>query len=230
MARSLIASDNFNRAALGSNWVALNAVNGGSLSITGSTHLIGGSAGEPSANFGAASRFVGTTSPATGQVINNSGTFSNDQYAKVQLIDVNTGFGTDYFGGVLVRASGDTPESARDYYAAVVFADVTDFETRLFKVVNGTYTQLATTTGTVWADNDTISCEVEGTALRVYKNDVQIAALNATDSSLTTGKPGLIGADLQASVILLDNWEGGDVTSGGGGGGGGDEFIVNILG
>lgn len=198
MARTLVASDNFDRASLGADWAQLNAGNAGSITIGASTYAVG--AGGAAENLVACARWVG------------AGTFSDNQYAKATVQNLGF-FGNNYWVGVIVRASADT-DNARDFYAAVVCDDGgSNRTTRLGKTVNGTWTLIASTVLT-WASNDTIAIEVEGASLRVYQNDAEIAALASTDSSLTTGKPGAICAE----ALRLDNWESGDVGASGSGG------------
>jgi hypothetical protein len=57
---------------------------------------------------------------------------------------------------------------------------------------------------------DTIGGEVEGTALRIFKNDVEEA--NTTDATYSSGSPGLMGMAFSAQAgTEMDDWEGGDL-------------------
>lgn len=189
MARSSVATDNFNRAngGLGANWESLNSIDGGEVEI--SSNVIGG------ANTGAfaVSRWVG------------AGTFSDDQYSS--LVFLETDFGVSPYGmGVVARASGDT-DTTRDYY--YFFANSNDTYV-LGKVVNGTNTNLATGSRT-WVDGERIEIECEGTTIRGMVDGVSVASV--TDASLTTGKPGVLGSG-DSFVATGDDWDGGDIVAG----------------
>jgi hypothetical protein len=191
MARTLIASDNFNRAdgAVGANWTQTNT-DAGSMSISGNACIPGNS--------------LGTSS----MVWAGAGAFSNDQYAKVTLKAID--FGSSNYGfGVTVRSSNDLTTARDNYY----FYAGSDNTGELGKVVNGTTTVLGS--GTVNATtNDTIALEVVGTTLICYLNDVPLGgSFTQTDSSLSTGKPGLMGRG-DSGVAKGAPWEGGDVTAG----------------
>jgi len=197
MARTLIASDDFNRAgpSLGSNWANLNTLSRGDVLINSSTRAAGeysGSAGE----FPAA-RWVG------------AGTFTDDQYSSITMLNCIGAGSSAYIIGVIVRASADT-YTARDYYEASVQVDPANpLTTTLKKWVNGTATVLHSATVT-WANNDVLSLEAEGTTLRVCKNGTPLGgSFTQTDSSLTTGKPGIT----LAASIYGDDWEGGNVSA-----------------
>ena len=199
MARTQIATDNFNRAALGANWAQLFPFNG-NMQILSSTILAGGSA---TSQFQAA-RWVG------------AGTFTDDQYALIAInsLDFQS---QNYSIGVVCRASADQ-DGNRDYYYAVVYGDAaSSYTTALGKVVNGTATELHSAE-VAWVAGDTIELECEGTSLRLLRNGVSLGGLfEQTDSDLTTGLPGVAGAGGYAGVSG-DNWEGGNITTAGGGG------------
>jgi hypothetical protein len=189
MARTSVATDNFNRASLGSNWQGLYTWDG-NLTIQSST-LVRGS---------------GTANPARW---NGSGTFSDNQYSSATIVTFGGVDTSNYYLGCICRASGDVDSSAtntRDFYEFIV-QDVSARRIELAKTVNGTRTILAFSATSSFANGDIISMEVEGTTLRGYRNGVLI--LSATDSDLTTGKPGLIGSD----GTTMDDWDGGDVTA-----------------
>lgn len=194
MARTAIATDDFNRASLGANWAQIANGVGGSISINSSTRATGAT-GNGAEN--AAARWVG------------AGTFTANQYAAAKLLNFDYQ-NANYWAGVIVRASGDT-DAARDFYYAIVQMDDggPSYTTRVGKVVNGTDTSLANV-DQAWSVNDVISLEVEGTSLRVFRNGTQIAGLNATDASLSTGAPGII----LSQSFYLDDFEGGNITAG----------------
>jgi len=81
---------------------------------------------------------------------------------------------------------------------------------RLWKYVNNTVTSLGTGAATL-AVGDTIRTEADGTTIRLLVNGSQ--QVSVTDSSLTTGAPGLWLDHSNTGVALIDNWEGGDITA-----------------
>jgi len=194
MARTAIATDNFNRAdapGLGPNWgnVGQFATSSGVMRINASINIYGGGGG-PSA-----ARWVG------------AGAFTADQYSSLVL----TGTGTDFsYVGVIARASADQ-DAARDYYLyrmRGIFGT-----TDLVKCVNGVETTLSATPATLtWVDGDRIEIECEGTTIRGLQNGV--VRHTATDSSLTTGAPGVFGAHVSVVPPFGDDWEGGNITAG----------------
>lgn len=197
MGRSVVATDNFNRASLGTDWTQLDTFDG-SLIINTSIRLDSDNSS------------LGSSSPVGRW--DGAGTFSDNQYAKITVKALDN-IAAGHWGGVIVRASADQ-DAARDFYYAIIesVGAGPTYTTRVGKVVNGTHTSLASTTQT-WSIDDTIELEVEGSDLRVYRNGSQITALNVTDTALTTGKPGAI----TNATFYLDDWEGGDVTAAGGG-------------
>lgn len=196
MARTLIASDDFNRASLGANWAQCNAIEG-SIAINASTQIYGPNALGDGARQSA--RWVG------------AGSFTDDQYSSLE-ITLLSNFTTDYGIGVIARASADT-NAARDQYVVFVCADSggPSYTTNFGKVVNGTYTSLHTAAVT-WSVGDRVEIECEGTTIRACKNGTPLGgAFTVTDTSLTTGVPGVAGSG-GATTARGDNWQGGNVT------------------
>jgi hypothetical protein len=192
MARTLIASDNFNRAgpALGANWgqVGPAAGSGENIQITASTKIYG-------AGASCAARWVG------------AGTFTNDQYSSLVILAFSVDFNDI---GVIARASADQ-DANRDHYIFRV-RGITNAMV-LSKCVNGTVTNLATGTGT-FTSGDRIEIECEGTAIRGLKNGSVL--LSATDAALTTGAPGVYATATGGPAEPFgDDWEGGAITAGG---------------
>jgi hypothetical protein len=147
-----------------------------------------------------------------------TGTFSNDQYAKI-TIGAMGAFGATYLAGVVVRASADTNTNA-DYYAVYVIDNAANGGTKtckLMKRVDGSASTLVTHTTTTWTNGDTVELEVQDSGgdpvLRVFKNGTQIFTHTDTDANaLLTGKPGIVILG-ESTTPTLDTWEGGDVTS-----------------
>jgi hypothetical protein len=198
MARTLIASDDFNRASIGANWTQLTAGVNGSMAINASTEVYAPNTGAN--GFRSSARWAG------------AGTFSNDQYSSLEITLLQN-FATDYSIGVIARASADV-DANRDYYEAVVLADSAgpNYTTVLAKVVNGTFTSLHSAAN-AWTVGDRIEIECEGTTIRLCKNGSPLGgSFTVTDSAIASGKPGIMGAG-GATVARGDNWQGGDLTS-----------------
>jgi hypothetical protein len=120
-----------------------------------------------------------------------------------------------YYIGVAVRCSADT-DGARDYYALIVSSDAAgpNYTTRLIKIVNGSATTLHSAS-VAWASGDTVELEVEGTTLTGMKNGSALGgSFTQTDTSLTTGKPGILGATDTDTSATGKNWVGGNLTAG----------------
>lgn len=198
MARTSIATDNFNRASLGSDWAQLNTSNIGDVQIDSSIRIKGEYSTQPTDQQTAA-RWVG------------AGSFTDDQYSQLKLLNPLDFAGSTQRAGVIVRASSDTGNN-RDYYEAYIASDSASTPTTyLAKWVNGTRTGLYSAAQT-WAVNDTISLEVEGTTLRVCRNGTPLGgSWTVTDSSITTGLPGVTLAG--GANCLGDDWEGGNMGS-----------------
>lgn len=198
MARTSIATDNFNRASLGSDWAQLNTAISGDVLIDSSIRIKGQYSTQPTDQQTVA-RWVG------------AGSFTDDQYSQLKLLNPLDFLGSVYRAGVIVRASSDVGNN-RDYYEAYIAYDsVSTPTTYLAKWVNGTRTGLYSAAQT-WAVNDTISLEAEGTTLRVCRNGTPLGgSWTVTDSSISTGLPGVTMAGVGA---LGDDWEGGNMGSG----------------
>lgn len=200
MARTQIATDDFNRAdgPLGApNWAQLNA---GFCRVDIASNQIVGSHAQ--ADPHGAARWIG------------SGTFTADQYSKVEIAGL-TAASASHGIGVMCRASADTG-AGRDWYELYVLASTggSPWTTQLAKFVNGTITVLHSAT-VAWVVGDTIELEVEGTTIRGMRNGTALGgSFTQTDSDLSTGQPGVVGASGSASAIG-DNWEAGNITAAG---------------
>lgn len=136
-------------------------------------------------------------------------TFSNDQYAKAVINDSSAGGSGDATGaGVMVRAT----VASTTCYRVVVHLAATG-NTSLQKLVAGVFTELKSGTA-AWAVTDTVELRVVGTALTVWRNGTQLTAMNTTDSSIASGKPGLAYSSSLSSARLV-TFEGGDLAGGG---------------
>lgn len=189
MARTVVATDNFNRAnaALATDWAQLNAVGAGNAQIVGNA-------------------IAGTVSGSTAAARRITEAFSDDQYSSLVISSGDTGTAS-YGMGVIARASGDI-DGARDYYYVFV-----SNQTVFGKVLNGTDTPIASSAAPSWSAGDRVELECEGTTIRVMKNGVALGgAFTVTDASLTTGKPGVAPRG-DPGVVTGDDWEGGNLGS-----------------
>jgi hypothetical protein len=133
----------------------------------------------------------------------NGVTWPNDQYSQIVIVSLS-----DRFVGPVVRAS----TSANTLY----LVECATTNIYLYKVVSASGTLLVNYSGTV-SVGDIIRLEAQGTTLRVFQNGTQ--RISTTDTSIASGRAGihinLPGSQFDTAV--LDNWEGGDFSTGGGG-------------
>jgi hypothetical protein len=182
MSRTVVATDNFNRASLGANWEQVNPI-AAVAQIVGSTAFAGSVFGQEGT-----ARWIG------------AGTFTADQCSSVVIFDTPTG-SNNYGIGAVVRASGDI-DGARDYYLALV-ADTT----YLLKIVNGSLSVLNIGSVT-WTNGDRLEIEAEGTTIRLCQNGSPLGgAWTVTDTSLASGQPGICGVG-DPGICTGDDWIG----------------------
>lgn len=187
MARTLVASDNFNRASLGTDWSQRNSA-AAILQITGSTAVCGSVFGQDGV-----AAWVG------------AGSFTNDQCSSIVINGTPTG-SNNYGMAACVRISADT-DGNRDYYYALV-SDTT----YLNKIVNGTITTLFSGSVT-WAGGDRLEVEAEGTTIRLCKNgSPPSGSWVVTDTSIASGAPGVLGRG-DPGICTGDDWQGFNLTA-----------------
>ena len=147
--------------------------------------LGGGNAGE--------TNFEGTSS-----LVHTGRTWDDDQSSSVVMSNVIKKTSID----LLVRSA----TTSQTYYAGqFIFPDGLGAGTfNLVKVIDGTSTNLGTIAGTV-NFADVLRLEVKGTTLTLKQNGNTV--LTATDSSITTGSPGIFGGG-NANIMF---WEGDEV-------------------
>lgn len=193
-ARSTVATDDFNRASLGSNWTQTDDFNcSPGVQIESST-IVGSSHTGP-----CSARYTGAG-------------FNDQQYSVLALVAFN--FDSNQRIGVACLISPDM-NGGQDRYEYTLLDDsaTSTKTTQLAKVINNART-VVTSSSISWTAGDTIEIECDPTAQTVtgFKNGVQqVQATSQTD--LTTGLPGVtIMGGYQG-----DNWEGGNLSAGGGG-------------
>lgn len=184
--RSVVATDNFNRAdgALGANWSeAATAYTDNQPVIASNEAKSGGEGSYDNASFW------------------NANSFANDQYSKA-TISVLPSSGTSLMG-TIVRAN------ATDYCFCQYKRDSSSNKSRIYWFNAGAYTAIALQNTTTFASGDTIEIEVEGTTYTMFKNGVSILS-GANGSAPASGSAGITLYDLDER---LDDWEGGDMVS-----------------
>lgn len=175
MARTQVATDNFNRAgpALGSDWTQWYPAWGFAV-------------------IGASTVFTGPGGVLMGAHWTGAGSFGDDQYCKVTLAGTVAFTNNAVAAGVRMQGSDSTRSG---YFAQCLDNNDPNRTFRILKVLDGTQTVLSTVSRAM-ASGDTIAIEATGTStvtLTAWHNDVQVTALDITDSSspLTGGKPGI---------------------------------------
>lgn len=193
--RTSIATDNFNRGSIGSNWTQLNSVNGTMTTVN--TDDVMGSA-TSGGNGGQAAVWGG------------SGTFTDDQYGTI-VIATLPNVADGYSMGPTCRSSTDTG-SNRDYYYVYVVAAGSgpNYTTTFGKIVNGTNTTFDST-ARAWSVGDRIEIECNGSTIRALKTGTAFFT-QSSETSLTTGKPGILGSG-GTGTTYGDDWEGGNLTT-----------------
>ena len=178
MARTTVATDDFNRASLGADYAQINTGLGGNVSINSSIRVQGQYATQPVDDKATARRITET--------------FSDDQFASMAITNINDDVGVTNKVGVAVRVGSATDGSKNLYEVVVTSGAVGDKTISLNKWVAGTRTVLHSGTA-AFTNNDLIELEVIGTTLTVCKNGTALGgSFTQTDSSLTTGKPGIV--------------------------------------
>ena len=199
--------DDFNRASLGTtNWTQMNTA-WGNMTIVSSTNVYG-NGGDSVMNVPIA-KWIGT------------GTFTDDQYAKLVVSNLQNLASEAYSAGVCVEITGtDSSESA--YCVHVDGLNASPYHTRLWKIVSGTATSIATGTF-AWVDGDTIQLNFKSSTGEVsaLRNGVALGSsfthICSSSCPSTGGVPGINGGGTSTG-FLGDNFEAGTITFGGGGG------------
>lgn len=198
MARTLVAADDFSGTL--ANFTNLMTAVRGNVIIDGANQRITGEyAG--SANDHCIARYTG------------AGTITDNQYASMRLATAPD-LGLSYRAGVCIRQGAGTGAAATGYEAVLYLLNYGAYITELALRNGASYTVLYSA-AMAWAASDLISLEGEGTTLRLCKNATPLGGgFTLTDSTLTTGKPGVI----ITAAAFGDDFECGNITGGGGGG------------
>lgn len=182
---SVLASDNFNRpdAGLGTNWRTIF-----------STH-----APEVVSN---ALRPDLSSSECGALWDDGIVVWPNDQSSQLVVSPLGPATTTDTGGGPACRISGMI-----DKTGYVVSANTV--ETRIYKYVSGTKTQVGSDGVGGLAAGDVIALRCVGNSLTVTKNTVTI--ISATDSDIASGSAGFLISPNSVDWTSWDDWEGGSV-------------------
>lgn len=209
MSRTQIATDNFDSYSVSSfptsNWTDLDNWNGQLRCVSSGGGLA-----------------IGSGYSAYSMMRRDAGAYSADQYSKVTLAGT-IGGNTDQAGIVLRTGTGTAQAGTESGYLVYISDHVqsSSLDVRVERMVNSTRSSPLATQTVAFSVGDTLSAEITGTGatvtIIVYKNDVAISGLDNiqdTDAAriVTAGRPGIMCYGNNG--ILLDSWEGGDVTSG----------------
>jgi len=127
-----------------------------------------------------------------------AGTFTDNQYAQIKLAKVSV---SQSRIGVAVRTSAG---NGYFFYAdggEYFFGKMASYSQTLLRIAGRTFNV-----------NDILRLEVEGTTLRLIQNSSTF--WTATDSTLSSGNPGVSGNGLNATDFnAADDWEGGDLVT-----------------
>lgn len=187
---SPVASDNFVRASLGSNWTQAIA--------PGTTF----SALTIDSNFGASS-IVGKPSYAFYNQVGSE----TDQWAQISVKALGGGVGSD--GCQVASVLRADPGVSGTFYNAILYGFTSGpigtpgQQLYLQKYVNGAVTNLAFASGITAAVGDVITGCVVGSTLSLYYNGYLI--LVVTDNSVASGKPGAAATFISAQGNALFN-------------------------
>lgn len=183
---SILATDNFNRAngAIGTtNW-------------TSQPGIAGGAAMQIVSNE--ASSTLGVTAPYFSGSLVGGGSWPNNQYAQITVgsaVDTTTDAGV----GPMGRAS--------TVQQTAYFGQTNTNETKVYKVVNGSYTQLGSN-GAACATGDILKLICNGTSISATKNGTTIVGA-VTDSAIASGSAGMWGTNGGSPTGTMDNFQGG---------------------
>lgn len=138
-------------------------------------------------------------------------TFTADHFSEITLAAVPTG-GQLFFQYALCRLNATAA-----CYELTTAPDVSSTTLQLWKLDNtGASTQIGTniTIGSAMAAGDVMRLECVGTQLTVKYNGATVRT--ATDSTLTTGQPGVGGwaQNSGSNVVLISAWNAADIVAG----------------
>lgn len=128
---------------------------------------------------------------------------SPDQYSQATMVSAPSS--QDWGPAVRIGGAGHTTTPEGYFFDVYIGGSSGGVQ----KHVNGAFTIIAATASSV-APGDTLRIEVEGTALRGYKNGVLLTS--TTDTSLASAGNG-VGFFIYETGGSIDDWSGGDLTA-----------------
>lgn len=130
----------------------------------------------------------------------NADAFANDQYSQAKLTNAGT---ADLYFYILGRCS---PSAETTYYLRIL----TGTSVGLRKCVAGTVTPIGTDVAYTGINNDIAKLKVVGNVLTGYINGAQVITATDSSSPIASGSAGIGCFD---TVPIIDDWEGGNVSS-----------------
>lgn len=133
------------------------------------------------------------------ETVNTS--FGNDQRASL-TIRTFTGAGTDVAAAHVRNAA---PATRTAYYCAAKRNGAGGVTSEIVELTAGTDVSLTSETSTTWAAGDQLICEVQGTALRLFRipsGGSQVLLLSTTDASIASGR---VGISMYTANTVADN-------------------------
>lgn len=130
-----------------------------------------------------------------------TGSYTNNQYVVGRLGNLSAaGFAARWIGAFLHCTGASGPGTAATYYRLRISQDSTEspLTTKIFRVVSGTATEIASTTGVTWANGDRFLFVDYDGDIEVYRDSgsgfgsTPVLTFDDTASRLTGGGPGLI--------------------------------------
>jgi hypothetical protein len=194
-----LASDNFTRANaanLGASWTP-------NTTVAGHWQIV--------SNTAQAALVTGSYRNADAFYSGGGISWPNDQYSSVTISSITGTFpdADDDGPGPIVRRSS-TPATMTMY---AVFLDTSTNGNVSLNISDsgGSFTNLGRATATLNV-GDVITLSVQGTTLKVLQNGIQI--LTATDSTLSSGVPGMFNSgDSGITSAAFSYWEGGSLVA-----------------
>lgn len=141
----------------------------------------------------------------------SNATFDNDQYFEWEISALGTGANGDVLG-VLLRFANTVGAGRDGYRVKLTQTNTATFTITIEVVVDATPTTLATDTTISFALTDRFGGRVIGNQLQATKNGTVV--LSTTDSTYSTGKPGLHAKAGALATFKGDNFEGGNIVAG----------------
>lgn len=149
---------------------------------------------------------VGTAAADCGNAYDGAINWPNDQYAQVKFAALGSSETL-----LWVRGEAVTGITKNGYQGGTDFGNEGNQFTVILKRVASAWTELANLGSAGIAAGDTVYLEVKGSApgtIKLFVNGIE--KLSVTDSSISSGKPGLSAIHSAGDVALFDDFEAGD--------------------